>query len=176
SVTIGVPSGRKAMSHGRANPPTVPATVTSPPGPGTVVGGAVVCVVVGAVVLDGGTSGVGGTQAASSPAAATVTAARSAGRADRRRVRARAEPGRVGSSVLRGSVAVGTVRSPGRRGQRAAAPHRHIGHRNWSAWSAAIWPRRRGRARMDAMRVLVSEKIADGGLQRLRDAGHEVDI
>ena len=26
------------------------------------------------------------------------------------------------------------------------------------------------------MRVLVSEKIADGGLQRLRDAGHEVDI
>ena len=26
------------------------------------------------------------------------------------------------------------------------------------------------------MRVLVTEKIADGGLQRLRDAGHEVDI
>ena len=26
------------------------------------------------------------------------------------------------------------------------------------------------------MRVLVSEKIADGGLQRLRDAGHEVDV
>ena len=26
------------------------------------------------------------------------------------------------------------------------------------------------------MRVLVSEEIADGGLQRLRDAGHEVDI
>ena len=26
------------------------------------------------------------------------------------------------------------------------------------------------------MRVLVTEKIADGGLQRLRDAGHEVDV
>ncbi len=26
------------------------------------------------------------------------------------------------------------------------------------------------------MRVLVTEKIADGGLQRLREAGHEVDI
>jgi len=29
---------------------------------------------------------------------------------------------------------------------------------------------------MGAMRVLVSEKIADGGLQRLRDAGHDVDV
>jgi D-3-phosphoglycerate dehydrogenase len=29
---------------------------------------------------------------------------------------------------------------------------------------------------MGAMRVLVTEKIADGGLQRLRDAGHEVDV
>jgi D-3-phosphoglycerate dehydrogenase len=29
---------------------------------------------------------------------------------------------------------------------------------------------------MVAMRVLVTEEIADGGLQRLRDAGHEVDI
>ncbi|MCB1258422.1 MAG: phosphoglycerate dehydrogenase, partial [Microthrixaceae bacterium] len=26
------------------------------------------------------------------------------------------------------------------------------------------------------MRVLVTEKIADGGLDRLRDAGHEVDV
>jgi D-3-phosphoglycerate dehydrogenase len=29
---------------------------------------------------------------------------------------------------------------------------------------------------MGAMRVLVSEKIADSGLQRLRDVGHEVDV
>jgi D-3-phosphoglycerate dehydrogenase len=38
------------------------------------------------------------------------------------------------------------------------------------------WPVRDLLGQDGSMRVLVTEKIADGGLQRLRDAGHEVDV
>src|SRR4029453_7236523 len=78
-------------------------------------------------------------------------------------------------------------RRRGRRSRRSSGPH---GSWSWSACSsnggrpARVRPATsrlaglvRARPHLGAMaRILVTEKIADGGLQRLRDVGHVVDV